>query len=237
MFKELAKLIKESYPILIFILILWIIQLYQWNYEVSFADYGLFPRTISGLKGIVLMPFIHGDFKHLISNSLPLIVLGLCTAYFYPTLYKKVAVWIIIAGGFWLWLGGRPSYHVGASGLVYGLSSFLFFSGLFRKYGRLMAISLLIVFLYGGMIWGIFPLFKDISWEGHLFGGIAGALMAWVYRKEGPQAPVFNWDDEEEDDDDFYPTSNFENSNPEVIKYIYKPNPPEQKDIDDNEQN
>jgi len=225
--KELWIAIWRFLPIMLLVLLLWVVHVYQWYNNVSFADYGLYPREWIGLRGVVFMPFLHGDFKHLISNSIPLLVLGGGLTYFYPTLYKKVIFWIIVAGGFWLWLGGRSSYHIGASGLVYGLSSFLFFSGFLRKDLRLMALSMLVVFLYGGMVWGILPLIKEVSWEGHLFGGLAGALMAWVYRTDGPQRKQYVWDleEEDEDEDDAYwnPPDNPVANQPQRITYIYQP--------------
>ena len=111
----------------------------------------------------------------------------------------KVFFYLWLIGGAWLWIGGRPSFHIGASGLVYGLASFIFFSGIWRKWRSMLAVSMIVVFLYGSMIWGIFPWFKETSWEGHLFGGLAGLLLSWLYRKEGPQRPKFVWEDEIED--------------------------------------
>ncbi len=98
-----------------------------------------------------------------------------------------------------VWLWGREAWHIGASGLVYGLASFLFFSGIIRKYFRLIALSLLIVFIYGSMVWGLFPgVYKDVSWESHMLGFVSGVILAICYRKEGPQPPVYEWMDEDE---------------------------------------
>jgi membrane associated rhomboid family serine protease len=100
-----------------------------------------------------------------------------------------------------VWLAGRDAWHIGASGLIYGLASFLFFSGIIRKYFRLVALSLLIVFLYGSMVWGIFPnIYKNVSWESHMLGFISGIILAVAYRKEGPQEPVYEWMEEEEEE-------------------------------------
>lgn len=140
------------------------------------------------------MPFLHGDFEHLISNSIPLLILITGLVYFYKRLALKVIVWIWLLSGFWLWLGGRPSYHIGASAVIYGLTVFLFFSGVFRKDRRLMALSLLVVFLYGSLIWGILPIVEEHSWEGHLFGSCAGLLMALIYKSQGPQRPQYSWE-------------------------------------------
>jgi hypothetical protein len=138
--------------------------------------------------------------------------------------------------GFGSGWGGRESYHIGASGLVYGLTTFLFFSGMFRRDIKLMALSMLVVFLYGGMVWGIFPLFIGISWEAHLFGAFSGLLFAFVYRMEGPQRKVYAWEnetDDEADEPDAYwkipeqqsniqPEQTGESDKPVNIHYIYR---------------
>jgi membrane associated rhomboid family serine protease len=127
-----------------------------------------------------------------------------------------------LLSGFWLWLSGREAYHIGASGIVYGLSAFLFFSGIIRRHTGLMAVSLVVVFLYGGLVWGIFPLFVKMSWEAHLSGLMAGTLMAFYFRKEGTQRKVYEWDDEGENSDD--PNQNITGEPHEtVIRYLYKP--------------
>ena len=199
--KEFIKIFKSFIPGFILVLALWAVKLLEMHSGFLLTEYGVMPRTITGLKGVITSPFIHGDFKHLISNSLPLLVLIAGVVYFYKSLALRVFIGVYILGGFWLWLGGRESYHIGASGLVYGLTSFLFFSGMFRRDVRLMALSMLVVFLYGGMIWGIFPLFIGVSWEAHLFGGLAGFLFAFFYRKEGPQRKVYEWEGESEEED------------------------------------
>jgi membrane associated rhomboid family serine protease len=181
---------------------LWVVKLIEVQSGHSLAEYGVFPRTLSGLKGVITSPFIHGDMRHLVSNSLPLLILAGVLFYFYKSLAYRVFAGIYLLGGFWLWLGGRESFHIGASGLVYGLTTFLFFSGVFRRETRLMALSLLVVFLYGGMVWGIFPIFIGMSWEAHLFGAFAGLLYSYVYRKEGPQRKLYAWEVEPEEDTD-----------------------------------
>ncbi len=194
-------------PGLIFVAVLWLVKLIEVQSGLPLVEYGVMPRTISGFKGVITSPFIHGDLRHLISNSVPLLVLAGGLFYFYSSIAYRVIAGIFLLGGFWLWLGGRESYHIGASGLVYGLTSFLFFSGMLRRDVRLMALSMLVVFLYGGMVWGIFPLFTGISWEAHLFGALAGMLFSFVYRKEGPQRKVYEWEgetDEETDDENAY---------------------------------
>lgn len=185
----------------IFVFLLLIVALIQEVLDADFYFLGIFPRSIKGLPGILFAPFIHSGFKHLISNSVPLIVMGSGIIYFYRSLSYRVFIIIWLITGLCVWIGGRPSYHIGASGIVYGLASFLFFSGAIRRDTRLAAISLVIVFLYGGMIWGVFPIWPSISWEGHLFGGISGFACAIAYRREGPQRRVYSWEIEEEEDE------------------------------------
>jgi membrane associated rhomboid family serine protease len=198
-----AKIFKYSllFPLL-FIALLWIISTIEYVLGVSFHQLGVYPRTLKGLPGILLTPFIHSDFKHLFSNSVPLLVLGAGIIYFYRSISYKVFVIIWIATGICLWVGGRPSFHIGASGVVYGLASFLFFSGAIRRDSRLAAISLIVVFLYGGMIWGVLPIWQNISWEGHLFGGISGFACAIGYRHHGPKRKIYSWELEDDDEGD-----------------------------------
>ena len=172
---------------------------------ISFAFLGIYPLKVQGLIGIITSVFVHGDLGHIASNSLPILVLGMMLFYFYRKIALPVFVWIWLISGLWLWVGGRndvylPNYHIGASTLIYGLATFLFFSGVFRKHLQLMVVSALVLFLYGGIIWGIFPINLEMSWEGHLFGAIAGVMVAYNYRKEGPQRKVYEWEDEEDTD-------------------------------------
>jgi membrane associated rhomboid family serine protease len=195
---ELKKLLRSFIFPTLLVLSFWAIKFYEIYFTTDFVRYGVYPRAISGLKGIITSPFIHGDYKHLLGNSFPVLFLLSALIYFYKEVWYKVFLLIWLLGGFWLWLGGRESYHIGASGLVYGMAAFLFLSGLLRKHLGLMALSLLIVFLYGGLVWGIFPLFRDMSWEAHLYGACAGFLTAFVYRKVGEQRKMYDWELEED---------------------------------------
>jgi len=151
------------------------------------------------LPGVIFSPFIHDDITHLFNNSLPLLILSIALFYFYSEVALRVFSWTYLLTGILVWFGGREAWHIGASGLVYGLASFLFFSGIIRRYFRLIALSLLVVFLYGEMVWGLFPgIYKNISWESHMLGFFSGIALAVWYRKEGPQRPVYEWMDEEE---------------------------------------
>lgn len=182
----------------LFVLILWIIHFLAVETDTDITSYGLYPRSVEGLKGIITIPFIHGSWEHLINNSIPLLVLGWAIFYFYPSLALKTIGWIWLASGIWLWISGRESFHIGASGIVYGLAAFLFLSGWLRKEKRVASLSLLIAFLYGSMWWGVLPVDPKISWEGHLWGALAGFVLAWVFRKQGPQKKVYQWNEDED---------------------------------------
>lgn len=181
----------------LFILVLFVVEWIEHTYGIRFAKYGVLPRTLEGLKGVLLSPFIHSDWKHLINNALPLFVLTATLGFFYKGIAKEVFLWSWLMSGLWLWAIGRPSFHIGASGLLYALASFLFFSGFIRKHTKLMSISMFIVFLYGGMVWGIFPMKKHISWEGHLAGALAGLILAYWFKDNGPPKQVYQYEIDE----------------------------------------
>ncbi|MCA6437330.1 MAG: rhomboid family intramembrane serine protease [Bacteroidota bacterium] len=219
---------------LLFLSICWILFFLNQYYQLNYYKYGVLPRDLEGIKGVFSSVFIHGDLEHITSNSLPILVLGMLLFDFYKKIAKQAFIWIWIISGIWLWIGGRnssenPNYHIGASTLIYGLSSFLFFSGILRKHKRLMVISALVVFLYGSITHGIFPIQQGISWEGHLFGAISGALVAYNYRKEGPRSSGYYWPKEEEEEttDNYWEENHTENlkeeNNPTIkITYQYK---------------
>lgn len=183
----------------IFVLIMWLVKLIEILFETDFSRFGIYPLTFKGLPGILFSPFIHADFTHLFSNTVPLFFLSLALFYFYSEVAFEVFVWTYFLTGFLVWTGGREAWHIGASGVVYGLASFLFFSGIIRRYFRLIALSLLIVFLYGSMVWGLFPgVYKNVSWESHMLGFFSGVVLAVLYRNQGPQKPIYEWMEEEE---------------------------------------
>ncbi|MCE2497037.1 MAG: rhomboid family intramembrane serine protease [Flavobacteriales bacterium] len=167
----------------------WVAFYLEWRSGRSWSTWGLFPRTLEGLVGVITMPFLHADMVHLINNSVPLIVLGSVLRYFYKSLFWLVVFTSWLITGLITWGIAREAYHIGASGLVYALASFLFFSGAFRKHRPLMAVSFFVVFVYGSMVWGVLPIEPTVSWEGHLSGAIAGLFTAVAYRHIGPQAP------------------------------------------------
>ncbi len=185
--------------------IMWIVRITESLFHIRLGFLGVHPLHVDGIPGIFLYPFIHGSFSHIMANSLPFLILGTALFYFYNKIALKVLLSIWILSGIWVWFGGRESYHIGASGVVYGLSSFLFVSGIIRKNTGLAALSLIVAFLYGGLVWGVFPEFfpkENISWEGHLGGLVSGVIFSFYYRKEGPQPKKYSWDYEQEDEDD-----------------------------------
>ena len=188
-------------PLLI-VTLMWVVKLAEVSFGVDLGRYGLRPQTARGLLGILTLPFLHGSWEHLLSNSVPILVLGTALYYCYPTLANRVMLITWIGSGILTWSIGAPfSTHIGASALVYGLNLFLIFSGFIRGNRMLIVISLIMVFLYGSFIWGMIPSLaipQNISWEGHLSGALIGVLLAIVYRKEGPQKEVYHWEDEDE---------------------------------------
>lgn len=173
-------------------------------YFADFSSYqlGVYPRSLKGLHGILTMPLVHGGFAHLMANLPPFFVLTVLLFSSYRKIAMPVLSLIWLCTGVLLWGIGRDSWHIGASGLIYGLSSFLFLSGLFRRDKQLMAVSLVVVFLYGSILWYMFPwgVKENVSWEGHLSGAVVGVILALFYRNSEPQKPA---EPEEEDEEEF----------------------------------
>lgn len=211
------------YPIL-GVLLIWLVYWIQQKMGWNFNDYGIQPRSLKGLRGILFSPFLHSGIKHLLSNSLPLLVLSVTLFYFYKRIAFEVLIFGAILTGLLTWLIGRGySNHIGASGVVYLLASFLFFKGIWSKNIRMIAVSLIVVFLYGSLVWGMFPNKPNISWEGHLSGFISGVVFALVYRnyqteigsREPEKPKVISARDAEflshfDEDGNFVPTSEWE---------------------------
>ena len=165
------------------VLTLWILFWVDIRFHLNLVQFGIYPRTFSGLIGIVCSPFLHGNLEHLYNNSIPLLILLAALRYFYRDLFFKILVNGILLSGFITWIIGRESIHIGASSLIYVLAIFIFFKGIMTKYYRLVALSLLVVLVYGSMVWYIFPNIKEgISWEGHLAGLITGFVFALIYK-------------------------------------------------------
>jgi membrane associated rhomboid family serine protease len=189
-------------PALFVLIIMWLVYWSDFLFVYNFHKLGVMPKTSNGLKGIFFMPWIHshGDIRHLLNNSIPTFLL--LTLLFYS--YREIALRVFLLSWFvtgillWIFAQNKGAYHIGMSGVIYALAAFLFTSGVLRKYLPLQALSLFIVFIYGSMIWGIFPTEQHISWEGHLSGMLVGIFLAFYYRKLGPQRPKYQYEIEKE---------------------------------------
>ena len=170
-----------------YVIAIWFIYWVEINYNFNFNKYGVFPRTLVGFRGVFLTHFIHSNTAHLFNNSIPLFVLLLSVFMFYKEVALKVLAYGALLTGFLTWIIARESYHIGASGVVYLLFSFVFFSGLLKKHFRLVAVSLIVIFLYGSMIWYVLPIKDGMSWEGHLSGFVVGLVFAFLYKNKGIQ--------------------------------------------------
>ena len=184
----------------LFLFCFWLVFLVEKMLHLDFSNFGIYPLHISGLKGILFAPFVHGSLKHMTANSVPFFILSSSLFYFYRNLAYRIFFLIYFLSGLCVWLGGREAFHIGASGIIYGLASFLFFSGIFRDDIKLLTISFLVVLLYGGMFWGIFPIEPAISWESHLWGSAGGVILSLYYRKQGPQRHRYEWEDEDDNE-------------------------------------
>ncbi len=203
--KEKIEKVRWQYSLFIasvFVFAMYIVKITEvlYSYNVSFM--GIIPRTLNGLPGIFLCPFAHGNWNHLFDNSVSFFLLSIVLFYFYRELAWRVFLLVWLLTGILVWLTARDSIHIGASGLIYGYAFFMFFSGIFRRYIPLMTISILILFLYGSMVWGLFPIRIEISWESHLAGAISGLALAFYYRKKGPQRKPFAWELEEDEEEE-----------------------------------
>lgn len=196
------KIFKYSllFPVVI-VGLFWLVKLTENALNLDWSKFGILPLQIEGLPGILLSPFIHGSYDHLLSNSVPFLILAFALFYFYRNLAYRILFLIYILSGICVWLGGRESYHIGASGIIYGLASFLFFSGVLRKDANLLTIGIIVIFLYGSMFWGIFPIKPEISWESHLWGAASGLLLSFYYRHQGPVRPAASWENDPDEED------------------------------------
>ncbi len=163
---------------------MWLIHFVQLLTGTDLGTYGILPREAYGLRGILFSPFIHDDLPHLLSNSAPILILSVIILYFYRRVATRSMLMIYLLTGFAVWLFARRVFHIGASGVVYGLLSFVFWSGIFRRSIKSIILALIVTFLYSGYFWGILPNQEGISWESHLLGGLAGIFTAYWYKEE-----------------------------------------------------
>lgn len=189
---------------LVFLLFCWLFKAWELVTGHSFVHLGIYPREIKGLLGIIFMPFIHGSLSHITTNSISFLLLATGLFYFYREVAFKTFIYLFFIANVLLWISGRSAWHIGASGIIYGLGAFLIISGIIRRHIGLVAVSFVIIFAYGSMFWHVFPLkINDpVSWEGHLMGALTGGGLALIFRKEGPQRKEWQWEEETENEDE-----------------------------------
>lgn len=180
--------------------LMWAVFLLDFHLDLNLWRFGVYPKHSEGLYGILFSPFIHSteDYAHVLNNSFPALILTWLIFYHYRTIATKSFVLIYLLSGVGLWLLGRESWHIGMSGVIYGMTSFLVFSGFFRKNLRVAAVSLIVIFLYGSLIWGIFPVKEHVSWEAHLTGLFSGIIVSILFKNKGPQPKKLFYEIEEE---------------------------------------
>jgi membrane associated rhomboid family serine protease len=183
--------------------LLWLVKLAELAFHLNFTQFSVFPGRLDTLPGIAMAPLIHGSLSHLFANTAPVLVLGTLIIYGYPKAARILLPAVYLGSGFGVWLFARPAWHLGASGLTFGMMFFVFTIGILRWDRRAIAFSLVVFLLYGGMIWGIFPTAPHISFEYHLFGAGIGILLAFQLRGLDPPLPEkkYSWEDEEAEDD------------------------------------
>lgn len=198
--RDLPQLKRAALLALALIAVLWLVKLVETFGGFDFSDFGVRPLDWHGLLGILTSPLVHGSYEHLIMNSMPLLVLLALARFNYPSGSWRALIFIWLVGGIGLWLIGRPSWHIGASGVTHGLMFYLFVLGLLRRDRYAIVVAMVVFFLYGGMLVTVLPREPGVSWEAHLSGALAGALAAFVWQKRDPPPPLPrpSWELEEE---------------------------------------
>ena len=194
-----ARRLRRSFFIAAsFATVLWLIKLVEITFDIDLTPYGVYPLRASGLSGILWAPLIHGSLSHAFANTAPIIILGTALLYGYPRSAKIVIPVTYLGPGVGVWLFARGAYHVGASGLTLGMMLFVFTIGVLRWDKRAIALALIVSFLYGSTIWGIFPGDPRISYESHLFGAAIGVALAIIFKTCDPAPPEkkYSWEDE-----------------------------------------
>jgi membrane associated rhomboid family serine protease len=180
-----------------FVALIWLIDVANWALGLDLRSFGVRPRQLAGLPGILLAPLLHGGPLHLAANSAPLLVLGTGMLYLYPGSALKVLPAIYLGPGIAVWLLAAGGNHIGSSGLIYGLLAYVFVAGVIRFDRRAIAAALLVAFLYGSMVWGVLPIQPGVSWESHLAGALIGLVMAIALRRlDVPPRKRYSWEDE-----------------------------------------
>jgi len=239
---EESNPVNQKYRFLIipagFVLLLWLIFGFDYMFNLDLARFAVEPRTLQGLVGVLFFPLLLGSLEHIVANCTSVFVLLVATRYIFPSIFLRVFAISYLLPGLLTWIIGRPALHLGASGMIYALVVFLFISGVIRVNRYLLAISLLVVFVYGSLFWGLFPIEQSISWEGHLSGAFTGFVLGIVYRKVAPAAEVQEKEPDWGDDDDVpfddwnnkSETTDSESDRKITITYHFKENDDVKKD-------
>jgi membrane associated rhomboid family serine protease len=200
-----ARRLRRSFAASLgFTAVLWLIELVELGLHLDFTRYGVYPRTLHGLSGILLAPLIHGSLAHVFFNTLPIIILGTALLYGYPRAARLVLPVLYFGTGIGVWLFGRSAWHIGASGLIFGMMFFIATIGVLRWDTRSIALAMVVFLLYGGMVWGVLPGDPSVSFESHLAGALLGvALAVWLKNRDpAPPPKRYSWEDEEEVSDE-----------------------------------
>ncbi|CCI18309.1 putative peptidase [Microcystis aeruginosa PCC 9807] len=174
-----------------FVAIFWLLEILdQFVFRGSLDYFGIMPHQVIGLRGILFAPFLHGDFPHLIANTVPFLILGWLVMLQETSDFFIVTGLTMLVGGLGVWLFAAPgSIHIGASILIFGYLGFLLLRGYFQRNIPSILLSILVFLLYGGTIWGVLPSRPGISWQGHLFGFLGGVLAAKLIATEKKHYP------------------------------------------------
>lgn len=210
--KKLSNRFKASIKLpLVFLIIIWLAFLSGFPP----ASWGILPMNIEGLRGILFSPIIHGDLNHIISNSAPFFMLSSMMLFFYPKVAKTAFGTIYVLSGLLVWVFGRESFHIGASGLIYGMVAFLFWSGVFRRSIPSIILSLIVTFLYSGLWVGVLPDQPGVSWEGHLLGGLVGVFTAYLFKNRNSgnfleKKKTYSWEENPQPKKPFFDENPFD---------------------------
>jgi len=232
MLNFIIRLIDSIVWPLVIVVAIWVVFFVNLRFGLDLNQYGMRPQDLRGIFGIFTMPFLHGDFDHLFSNSVPLLLsMAFIFIYFDKERIPILLLNVLLTGIILLAIGEPRSNHIGASGLVYAYIFFLVTHAIFTRNKEMLGASFLLIFLYGSLIYGIFPEYgrivgKNISWEGHLAGAISGVVFGFLFRKTGPQQAMFfeneSDDDEEDDDPDAYWKTPEQRAQETTVHYYYK---------------
>ena len=201
---------KSFFTMLWFVILLWLIHIAGALFGLELVRFGVYPGDMSGLRGVLFAPLIHGSFAHVFSNTLPLLVMGTAMLLGYPRSSRFVFPVIYLGVGLMVWVFGRQSFHVGASGISFGLLTFVFVIGALRWDKKAIALSCLVFFMYGSMIWGVFPIEPGVSFESHFFGAVIGIICAIIFRNYDVKPPEkrYDWEYEPGEPDDYIEKNN-----------------------------